>query len=93
MPFCPNCGTDTGNSRFCPSCGMEQGTPSTKAYQSNYNQPNQQPPYQPVRTAGGVKYDSGICVLICCCLSPVAAVIYYVLTEHPENQYNQQNRY
>ena len=92
--FCPNCGTEVGNSRFCPSCGMEQGSPAPKAYQGDniqYSQqpPNQQQPYYPPRTGSGVQYDAGICVLICCCLSPIAAIIYYVLTEHPENQYNQ----
>ena len=31
MPYCPNCGTETGNSRFCPNCGLEQGEPAQKA--------------------------------------------------------------
>lgn len=89
--FCPNCGTEVGQSRFCPSCGMEQGTPSPKAYQGNYNQAGQQqpnqPPYQP-RTGTGIEFNGAICVVLCCCLSPIAAIIYYLLTEHPQNEYN-----
>lgn len=25
MPFCPNCGTQTGSGRFCPNCGADVG--------------------------------------------------------------------
>jgi hypothetical protein len=82
MPFCPNCGSDVGMSKFCPNCGAEQGFGSPKAYNSSNS-----PPPQTVRVTSGLKYDDGICLLICCCLSPVGALIYYLLTEHPEKEY------
>lgn len=85
MPFCPNCGAEVGTARFCPSCGAEQGTAAPKAYAGG----SSSPPPQNVRVSTGVKYDEMICVLLCCCLSPIAALLYYLLTEHPEkmNQY------
>ncbi|MHA2365707.1 MAG: zinc-ribbon domain-containing protein [Candidatus Hodarchaeales archaeon] len=82
MPFCPNCGTETGDAQFCPSCGTPQGPKAG---------PPGQPPYpQPVRVTSGHQYDSAICLVLCCCLSPVAALIYYLLTEHPPDTYQSQ---
>ena len=82
MPFCPSCGAEVGNARFCPSCGAEQGSTgfSQQGGQQRY------PPQQTVRVTSGHQYDSGICVILCCCLSPVAALIYYLLTDHPDQQ-------
>ena len=83
MPFCPNCGSEVGTSRFCPSCGAEQGTGAQKATYGGSGSP----PPQTVRVTSGLQYDEMICLVLCCCLSPVAALIYYLLTEHPQQEY------
>ncbi|MHA1945311.1 MAG: hypothetical protein ACXAC6_04070 [Candidatus Hodarchaeales archaeon] len=90
MPFCPNCGNDVGNSMFCPNCGAKQGerrdqySPESSHPSSGYDR--QQPPshYQPVRRGSGIAYDETICLVLCCCVTPIAALLYYLLTEHPE---------
>ncbi|MFX0118192.1 MAG: hypothetical protein ACFE9A_02290 [Candidatus Hodarchaeota archaeon] len=71
-----------GDARYCPNCGAAQGgvEPSRPGV-----------PPQQVYVSTRHQYDSGICLILCCCLSPVAALIYYMLTEHPEQQY--QTRY
>ena len=86
MPFCPNCGTEVGEAKFCPSCGASQGPKGTGQGSpgSTYS-----PQPQVVRVTSGHQYDDGICLLLCCCLSPVAALIYYLLTDHPNQTYRQ----
>ena len=85
MPFCPNCGNEVGNERFCQKCGAEQGTSRAGSDFSQTGPPR--PPPQSVRVTSGIQYDGTICVILCCCLSPVAALIYYLLTEHPPQDY------
>ena len=74
MPFCPDCGTDIGAANFCPNCGAPQGTSKTQSPQI-------------VRVGSGIKYDDFICIILCCCLSPIAAVLYYLLTDHDPEPY------
>ena len=81
MPYCPNCGSEVGDARFCPSCGAAQGT-------ADMRRPSGAP--QQVYVSTRHQYDSTICLLLCCCLSPIAAIIYYMLAEHPEDQYRSQ---
>ena len=77
MPFCPKCGFDVGSANFCFNCGTQQG--SGKQPSSGGS-----PHPQTVKVTPSHQYDSGICLLLCCCLSPLAALIYYLLTDHPE---------
>lgn len=77
MIFCPKCGTDIGSANFCPNCGASQGS-------STHPQP---PQPQVIRHTTGRKYDDAICLILCCCLGPVAAVIYYLLTDHEPETY------
>jgi len=88
MPYCPNCGHDVGNAVFCPNCGAKQGERVSSQDPSYSPSP---PGYQPVRRGSGVEYNEMICLVLCCCVTPIAAIIYYLLTEHPEkypqNQY------
>ena len=89
MAFCPNCGNELSeNEKFCPNCGTPQGgrVPPTPYQQTPRQQPYQ--PQQTVRVTTGHQYDETICLVLCCCLSPVAALIYYLLTDHP-NQIQQ----
>ena len=91
MPFCPKCGKDVGNNMFCPECGAKQGVKndpygSKPSYQSPENDRQQSPPYyQPARRSSGIVYDDMICLILCCCVTPIGAILYYLLTEHPEN--------
>ena len=81
MPYCPNCGYDVGDSLFCPNCGAKQGE------KAGPQKPSYSPPptgYQPARRGSGVEYNDLVCLLLCCCVTPVGAIIYYLLTEHPE---------
>lgn len=90
MPFCPNCGSEIGNAQFCPNCGMEQGDvvkTSSPGPQSNYGG-GPPPNYQPV-SRSGTKYDETICLVLCCCLSPLVALVYYLLTDHTPDYYQQ----
>ncbi len=82
MPYCPKCGTEAGEAKFCPNCGATQGG-------ADAGRPGAPPTYQ-AQGSGKPKYDSTICLLLCCCVTPVGAVIYYVLTDHPEEQYKTQ---
>jgi hypothetical protein len=76
LKYCPICGSEVEpGARFCPNCGASQ-VPVTRG-------PITQPP-QAARITTGHQYDEAICFMICCCLSPLAALIYYRLTEHPE---------
>ena len=85
MAFCPNSGTELSETeKFCSNCGAPQGSQQPPPA---YQQEPQRQPYQPqqtVRVTTGHQYDGGICLLLCCCLSPVAALIYYLLTDHPD---------
>ena len=95
MPFCPKCGNDVGDSIFCPNCGAKQGDrndpyDSEPSYRSSeYNKLPPQPQYQPNRRGSGIVYDETICLVLCCCVTPIAALLYYLLTEHPENYSDQ----
>ena len=84
MAFCPNCGNELSETeKFCPNCGTPQGGQQRPPV---YQQPPPQSGYygpQTVRVTSGHEYSDGICLLLCCCLSPVAALIYYLLTDHP----------
>jgi hypothetical protein len=85
MRYCPYCGSEAKDSDlFCENCGKKLGTEgrardAPPQQQAGYA-PHQQP--QPYRASSGVQYDSLICLLICCCLTPVGAVIYYLLADH-----------
>ena len=72
MAYCPNCGTEVGGAKFCPNCGATQGG----GYAGRPGAPQQ------VYVSTRHQYDETICLILCCCLSPVAAVLYYLLTEH-----------
>ena len=74
MPYCPKCGTETGEARFCPNCGATQGGADT-------GRPSTPPPQQ-VYSSGKPLFNELICLFLCCCVTPIGAVIYYVLTEH-----------
>ncbi|MCK4847807.1 MAG: hypothetical protein KAT16_02155 [Candidatus Heimdallarchaeota archaeon] len=95
MPFCPKCGADVGNNMFCPNCGSKQGDKrdsidSEPSYRSpDYDRQKQQPHYQPTRRGSGPRYDETICLILCCCVTPIAALLYYLLTEHPEKYSDQ----
>ncbi len=80
MAFCPNCGSETGGAKFCPNCGATQGG-------ADAGRPGAP---QQVYVSTRHQYDGGICLLLCCCLSPVAALIYYMLAEHPQDEYKTQ---
>ncbi|MHA1974533.1 MAG: hypothetical protein ACTSW1_16155 [Candidatus Hodarchaeales archaeon] len=82
MPYCPNCGQEVGNAIYCPNCGARQGE---KQDAFSRGPSPQVPPPAYRRTGSGVEYNDGLCLILCCCLSPIAALIYYLLTEHPEN--------
>ena len=90
MPFCPNCGNDVGNGMFCPNCGAKQGErrepygPESSHPSSGYLRQQTLPDYPPVRRASGILYDETICCVLCCCVTPIAGLLYYLLTEHPE---------
>ncbi|MHA1984723.1 MAG: zinc-ribbon domain-containing protein [Candidatus Hodarchaeales archaeon] len=90
MPFCPNCGIELSETeRFCSNCGTPQGFQQRPP---TYQQPPGQQPYQPqqaARVTTGHQYNEGLCVLLCCCMSPVVALIYYLIT----NQSNQNRQY
>jgi hypothetical protein len=88
MPYCPNCGTEVGGAKFCPNCGTEQG-------KSEFGRPSGSPEFrrsssdpQPVYVSTRHQYDSTICLLLCCCVTPIGAIIYYMLSEHPDQQYD-----
>jgi hypothetical protein len=96
MPFCPKCGNDVGNSLFCPECGAKQGERKDQFSSDPYGSPRyeKQPPpphYQPARLGSGIIYDETICLVLCCCVTPIAALLYYLLTEHPDNYSDQRD--
>jgi uncharacterized membrane protein YvbJ len=96
MPFCPKCGKDVGNNMFCPECGAKQGVrndpySSKPSYQSPENDRQQSPYFQPARRSSGIVYDEMICLIICCCVTPIGAILYYLLTEHQENYQDQRH--
>jgi len=74
MPYCPKCGKETGNENFCPGCGAPQGT---KKAVPTYSAKRKEP------------YNSWIGAVICCCLTPVPAFVYYYITEPEEDSLNQ----
>ena len=74
MPYCPKCGKETGNENFCPGCGAPQGT---KKAAPTYSAKRKEP------------YNSWIGAIICCCLTPVPAFVYYYITEPEEDSLNQ----
>ena len=90
MPYCPKCGNDVGNGMFCSNCGAKQGERREQYSSEPFDQPSeydrqQRPPhYQPVRRSSGIVYDETICLVLCCCVTPIAALLYYLLTDHPE---------
>lgn len=93
MPFCPFCGSEINSeSSFCENCGKNvKGTPQQPSYQPHQEKFARQPTYQ--SSGGGkIEYDDTICLVLCCCLSPIAALIYYLLTDHPDN-YDPNRRY
>jgi uncharacterized membrane protein YvbJ len=74
MPYCPKCGKETGNAKFCPECGAPQGTAeAAPQYATRRKEP----------------YNSWIGAIICCCLTPVPAFVYYYITEPNEDSLNQ----
>ena len=77
MPYCPQCGAEVGFAKFCPNCGARQGDIDSRDSQRA----------ERVYVSTGHQYDETICLILCCCLSPIAALIYYLLTEHPSQQY------
>jgi hypothetical protein len=77
MPYCPSCGSEVGFAKFCPNCGARQGDIESGGPQKA----------ERVYVSTGHQYDETICLILCCCLSPIAALIYYLLTEHPSQQY------
>ena len=77
MPYCPQCGSEVEYQKFCPNCGASQGDIDSVRPQRA----------ERVYVSTGHQYDATICLVLCCCLSPVASLIYYLLTEHPDQQY------
>lgn len=57
--FCPNCGTDAGNSKFCPNCGTQitrqrdNGQPYSLFESEGAQQISSSPPAQPPRPQQG----------------------------------------
>ena len=73
MTFCPNCGKETGNEKFCPECGAPQGTMrAAPEYSAKKKEP----------------YNVWIGAILCCCLGPIIAFIYYYITEPEEDSLN-----
>jgi len=73
MPYCPKCGKETGNENFCPECGAPQGA---KRVAPTYSEKRKEP------------YNAWIGAVLCCCLSPIVAFVYYYITEPDENSLN-----
>jgi hypothetical protein len=79
VAFCPKCGTQVPETEnFCSNCGTPK---ETKRDQS----PTSQPEQQVVRVTSGHEFNDGICLILCCCLSPIAAIIYRRRANHPNS--------
>ena len=63
---------------YCPNCGSE--TEEAK-YCPNCGAPQQ------VYVSTRHQYDEIVCLLLCCFLTPIASLIYLLLTKHPGDQY------
>lgn len=97
MAFCPFCGSEVNSaSVFCENCGKkikdesQQASPQPQqpSYQPQQDKYYSPPPVQRSAKSGGIEYDDTICLILCCCLSPIAALIYYLLTDHDSYEYN-----
>ncbi len=70
MPYCPKCGEEVGTAKFCPNCGTSQGP--GRLIQA----------YAPARIEA---YNPFIGACLCTCLTPIAMMVYYFITEPQED--------
>ena len=80
FPFCPKCGTEVlQGDVFCPACGEKQGPKVVEVPYRERSQPERRVIY---RQSSKQQFNTGICLFLCCCFSPIVGLVYYILTDH-----------
>jgi uncharacterized membrane protein YvbJ len=68
--ICPNCGNKNPESQFCLNCGM----PLTE-------QARKSPKQRAIAQQAQEQFNMPLCILICCCLTPIGGLIYYFIAK------------
>jgi uncharacterized membrane protein len=77
MPFCPKCGTSTGEGAgFCPSCGASLGSAASAAPGAASAPP------PPIAAASG-QMDEKLAGLLCYVFGWVTGIIFYIIDKRP----------
>lgn len=68
--ICPNCGNQNPESQFCMYCGLPLTEEAKKS-----------PQQRAITQQSQEQFSMPTCLLICCCLTPIGGLIYYIIAK------------